>query len=216
MSSRAARDVSVTLGLGVLLLLAVGGVILTRSPSKLVRINTRQTVLGGTTINDAEVCQANEVLPAGVSAMRLGVGSYFGAKIRLRALSDSLVLTEGGIGPTWTGTSVTVPVKPIVRATAHVTICINVAPNSELIFFRGEPASAGESASYDTGALLGGRLAIEYLAPSQRSWWSRIMEVARRMGLGHALSGTWVAVLVALLVAAVAALAVGLSLRELS
>ena len=39
-------------------------------------------------------------------------------------------------------------------------------------------------------------MGIEYLAAGQGSWWSRLVAVSRRLGLGHALTGTWVALLV--------------------
>jgi hypothetical protein len=213
---RAARNVRVTLGVCIVLLLAVGSVTLTHSPPRLVRVTAKQGVLDGTIIGNAEVCQGGEVLPAGVSAIRLGVGAYFGPRVKLTAFSGSLVLTEGDIGPTWTGTSVTIPVKPLSHTTSGVKLCMHIGPNSELVFFKGAPAQASESASYGEGALLGGRVVVEYLAPGTASWWSRILEVARRMGLGHALSGTWVVLLIAALVAAVGVLAVGLVWRELS
>jgi hypothetical protein len=206
----------VTLGVGIVLLLAVSALTLTHAPPRVVRVNTKQTVLGSTIVGSAEVCQTGEVLPAGVSALRLGIGAYFGTRVKLKAFSGSLVLTEGDIGPTWTGTSVTIPVKPLSHTASGVKLCMHVGPNSELIFFKGAPARASESASYGEGALLGGRVAVEYLAPGRGSWWSRILEVARRMGLGHALSGTWVVLLIAALVAAVGALAVGVVWRELS
>ncbi len=212
---RAASDVKVTLGAGIALLAAVGAVTLTHAPTRVVRENTRARVLVGETIGDAEVCQANEVLPAEVSAIRVSVGAYLGSRLRLTAFSGPRLLTEGTIGPTWTGTSATVPVKPLSRAASHVRLCIDIGPNSELIFFTGAAASAGESAEYGRGALLGARVAVEYLAAGQGSWWSRILEVARHMGIGHALGGTWVVLLIAALVAAMGALAVGAVLREL-
>lgn len=213
---RAARDVKVTLGVGIALLLAVGAVTLTHAPPRVVRENMKTRVLGGTITGDAEVCQANEVLPAGISAIRLSAGAYFGPRIRLKAFAGSRVITEGEKGPVWTGTSVTVPVKPVSQTASHVKLCIEIGPNSELVFFRGAPASLSETATYGPGAPLGGRLGVEDLASGQGSWWSQILHVARHMGIGHALDGTWVVLLIAALVAAVGVLAVGLVLRELS
>jgi len=213
---RAARDVKVTLGVGIALLIAVVAITLTHAPPRVVRANTKERVLGGTIIDDAQVCQTGEVLPAGVSAMRLGVGAYFGARIRLKAYSGSRVITEGAVGSTWTGTSVTVPVTPLGRAASDVKLCMEIGPNSELIFFRGAPARQAESAYYGEGALLGGRVAVEYLASGHGSWWSRILTVARHVGIGHALSGTWVVLLIVALVAGAGILAVALVLRELA
>ncbi len=212
---RAARDVKVTLGVGIALVIAVAAITLTHVPPRVVSVGTKARVLEGTIIGDAEVCQINEVLPAGVSAIRLGIGAYFGSRVRLRAFSGSRLLTEGTVGPTWTGTSVTVPVTPLSRPVSHARLCMEIGPNSELIFFRGARAAGGESAYYGAGALLEGRVAVEYLAAGHGSWWSRVLAVARHMGVGHALSGTWVVLLIAALVAAVGILAIGLVLREL-
>jgi hypothetical protein len=213
---RAARDVKVTLGVGIALLLAVGAATLTHAPPRVVRVNTTSRILGGTITGNAELCQPNEVLPAGVSAIRLSAGAYFGPRIKVKAFAGSRVVTEGVQGPVWTGTSVTVPVKPVSETTRHVRLCIEVGPNSELVFFKGVPAGLNETAVYGPGAPLGGRVAVEDLAPGDGSWWSRILTVARHMGIGHALSGTWVVLLIAALVAAVGALAVGLAARDLS
>jgi hypothetical protein len=78
----------------------------------------------------------------------------------------------------------------------------------------GAEAPRSAAAVTSTGEPLAGRLGVEYLAASNRSWWSRILEVARHMGLGHALSGTWVVLLIAALMAAVGALAIRAVLRE--
>ena len=205
-----------TLGVGIALLLAVGAVTLTHAPPRVVRVNTTSRILGGTITGNAELCQPNEVLPAGVSAIRLSAGAYFGPRIKVKAFAGSRVVTEGVQGPVWTGTSVTVPVKPVSQTTSHVKLCMEVGPNSELVFFKGVPAGANETAVYGSGAPLGGRVAVEDLAPGDGSWWSRILTVARHMGIGHALSGTWVVLLIAALVAAVGAFAVGLAARDLS
>jgi hypothetical protein len=100
-----------------------------------------------------------------------------------------------------------------------------IAPNSEPMDVLGLPTTKSQLAAFATewapgqpkGApkALPGRLGIEYLAPSHGSWWSRLLSVARHFGLGRAYSGTWIALLVAALMAAVVVLAVRLSLREL-
>jgi hypothetical protein len=212
---RAGRHVKVTLGVGIALLLVVGVVTLTHSPPRVVRVGTRISGLVGTMITPAEVCQSNELLPADVSAIRVAAGSYFGPGVRVSVFAGSRLIAQGSQGPDWTGTSVTVPVRPLGQPAAHVRLCINIGSNSELVFFKGGAAARRETAEYGPGAPLGGRVQVEYLAAGQSSWWSQLLHVARHMGIGHALSGTWVVLLIAALVAAVGALAVGLTLREL-
>jgi hypothetical protein len=209
------RDVKVTLGVGIVLIAAVGALTLTRAPPRVVRVGTKTLALGPIVNSDEKVCQTNEVLPAGVSAIRVALGSYFGPRVRVTASSDSRVLAEGRRGADWTGTSVTVPVTPLKYTTSQVELCVEVAPNSELVSLSGSPAPERESAILGTGQLLRGRLGVEYLASGQGSWWSRILTVARHMGIGHALSGTWVVLLIAALAAAVGILALRLTWREL-
>ena len=185
-----------------------------RSPPRVVRVGTPSRATYPLTVSDAEVCQPNEVLPAGVSAIRVSLGAYFGSRVRVLALSDSQVFAEGVRGPNWTGDAVTVPVTPRSHATSGVTLCFDAAPNSELLYLGGVASSRAQSAVWQ-GKPLGGRVGVEYLAAGSGSWWSRILTVARHIGIGHALSGTWVVLLIAALVAAVGVLAVRLVLREL-
>lgn len=214
-SMRAARDVKVTLGVGIALVVAVSALVLTRSPPRVVRVGVKTLVRGPTIPGTAEVCQANEVLPAGVSAIRLSLVGFYGARVGVRAYSGSRVLTEGRRGPDWTGTSVTVPVTPLDRTASHVKLCIDVGPNSEPIYLEGIETSTRETAVAHSGQPLDSRVGVEYLAAGRGSWWSRVLSVARHIGIGHLLSGTWVALLIAVLMAAVGALAIRLTLREL-
>ena len=212
---RAAKAVKVTLGVSTLVMVAVVALTLSRSPPRVVRAVGRAELILSSTTNSGETCQPDEVLPAGVSALRITVAAYFGARLRVTAYSGSRVLEEGTRGGEWTGTSVTVPVKPLSHTAKHVKLCVHVGPNSEPIFFAGSTALAQEAAVTGEGAPLAGRLGVEDLAAGQGSWWSRALSVARHMGIGHALSGTWVVLLIAALVAAAGALALTLTLREL-
>ncbi len=223
------RNVKVTLAIGIALMLAMGAWTFTRSPSRVVRVSGPQPDASlGYTIGGGSICQANEVLPSGVSAIRLAIVAFFGPKVRVIVYSGSRVLTEGSRGPTWTGTSVTVPVAALDRRSSHLTLCCVLGPGSERLDFPGyltQPrfaAVAWRSRRTPTpalaaheGHLLGGRIDIEYLAPGRRSWWSRALSVARHMGIGHFASGTWIVLLLAALMAVVGALTVGLASREL-
>lgn len=213
---RAVRRVEVTLGVGVALLVAVCAYALTRSPPRVLRAGAKPIGLLIPLDGDGEACQAKEALPAGVSAIRLSLAAYVGARIRVAAYSGSSVLTEGRRGPDWTGTSVTVPVAPLRQSASDVTLCFDVAPNSEALFLLGRETPAAEAMTTPIGRRLPGRIDIEYLGSGQGSWWSRLLPVARHMGLGRAFSGTWIVLLVAAMVAAVGALAGRLVLRELS
>ncbi len=221
-------NVGVTVLLGFVLFAAVGAFSLTHAPPRLVRAGgpepeTTLTV----TISNGVICQNDEVLPAGVSAIRLSTWVFFGARVHVIVYSGSHIVTQGRKGPDWTGTSVTVPVAPVDHATPNTRVCLAIGPNSERVAIRGNYTPARQSAMiFKHGGPtpkrnpknelgIGGRMTIEYLASGRRTWWSRILEVARHMGLGRPFSGTWIALLIAALTAAAALLAVGLTTREL-
>jgi hypothetical protein len=213
---RAARVVKVTFGVGVALLIAVCAYALSRSPPRVLRAGPKTSGLITALTGDGEACQAGEVLPAGVTAVRLSIAAYVGARIRVKVYSGSQLLTEGGRDPDWTGTSVTVPLTPLRESVSDASVCFDISPNSETLFVLGRETPASEAISLPTGERLSGRLDIEYLGSGQGSWWSRILTVARHMGLGRAFSGTWIVLLIAGMVAAIGVLAGGRALRELS
>jgi hypothetical protein len=211
-----AKKVKVTIAVGVVVLAAVLAVTLTRSPPRVVRVGEGSG--GGllaATDGSGEACQANELLPAHVSAIRLSIVAYVGAGVRVRAYSGSRVVAEGTRGPEWTGTSVTVPVKPLRTSVANARLCVTIEQNSEAIYFFGVTTPARDAAVTATGERLTGRVGVEYLASGTGSWWSRILTVARHMGLGRAFSGTWIVLVIAALMAAVGLLAVRVTMREL-
>jgi hypothetical protein len=227
------RNVKVTLAAGTALTIAVLAVVLTRAPPRVVHASgpPGDSIIG-VNYGQAVFCQAGETLPAGSNAIRLSVVAFFGSRIHVVAYHGSQALTEGIRGPDWTGTSVTVPVRPIDRTTSHVRLCFTFAPNQERIVILGRRTPAREAAVASgigaiaprTSAEAGepsqlippdGRVVVEYLAAGRGSWWSRVLSVARHMGIGHALSGTWLALLAAALMVAVGVLSVRLTLREL-
>ena len=214
--------------LGVLLLAGVGAYTLTRSPVRVVaRSGSQENTALGVTIGDTVLCQPGEVLPAGVTGIRLPIVAFYGSPVNLIAFKGSQVLTSGSHGADWTGVSVTVPVKPLASTATGVNVCFALSPNSEPVIIPGDTAPPREAAvalhsqTLTPAALqsptqrLRGRLALEYVASGRSSWWSRILTVARHMGLGRAYSGTWIALLVAALMLLVVGLAARLTLREL-
>ncbi len=227
------RNVTVTLAVGIALMVAAIAVTLARAPPRVVRAVAQEVVGRGEhrrldlTSGDIAICQAGEVLPAGVSGVRLSMRAFYGAQVQVVAYGDSKVLTEGRRGADWTGQSVTVPVEPLNRASSHVKLCFAIGPNSEPIAILGALASEREKAAVLTSRKirpvaatidavpLGGRVGVEYLAAGRGSWWSRLSSVAGHMGLGRAYSGAWIALLVVALMAGVGVLAVRLTAREL-
>jgi len=118
-------------------------------------------------------------------------------------------------GSGWTGGTVTVPVRPVVgRAVHNVTICFKLGPTREIVTIEGQLTKPAVAARGE-GAALPGRMRIEYVRAGHSSWWSLALPTARRLGLGRAWAGSWVALLLATLMGAVVALCSWVLLREL-
>jgi hypothetical protein len=208
------KSAKLSLGVGTALLAFVCALTLTRAPSRVLRTGTPKVTRGPATTGDTRVCQSGEVLPAGASAVRLSVMAYLGSRVRVKLLAGGRVLADGQRGPDWTGTSVTVPVTPRSRTASNVKLCVRFGPTSETLFLSGAPASGRSAARWENGRSLGGRVGVEYLGSAGGSWWSRILTVARHVGLGRAIGGTWIALVIAVLIASVGFLAVRVVLRE--
>ncbi len=220
--------VKVTLIAGIALVLLVGALVLRGSPPRVLRTSgpaARSSL--GVTQSELTVCQGNEVLPAGATAVRVSIVAFLGSNMQVAALHQGRLLTTGSHNPDWSGSTVTVPIKPLDHSTSNVVVCVAFAPNSELLQLFGTPASSRNSAIFFKGnaiatsraqwqanGTLRGRLSLAYLGPGHRSWWSQATSVATRMGFGHFIGGKSIALLAALLVAAMAFLTVRLTLRE--
>jgi hypothetical protein len=209
------RDVKVAIAVSLALAAAMCAWTLTRSPPRVVRATVTERDELAFAVTGAAACQSNEVLPGDVSAIRLGLDATFGSRLRVRVYSGSRVIAEGSRAADWTGGTVTVPVKPVDRTVFPVKLCFDVGPNSEAIRIIGFHTPAREAAVSPQGETLSGRIGVEYLAAGRGSWWSRALSVARHIGIGHAISGTWVALLIAGLMVAVGALALRVAWREL-
>lgn len=220
--------VKIALAVGVVLLAGVAAVTLKQAPLRTVRVGEPTGAEVGILANVSgviSVCQPGETLPAGVSDIRLALWAWYGAPVHVRAYSGSRILTEGSRGPDWTSNTVTVPVTPLRRSTSNVKLCFAIGPNSQPLLLRGGSARQLASAAVRSSptpqaaesehALLRGKVGVEYLTAGRGSWWSRVSSVAKHMGLGRAYTGTWIAFLVAVLMAAVGVLAIRLTLREL-
>ena len=160
------------------------------------------------------MCQADELLPRGTSALRLAFNMALGARLSVEASAGGRVVAHGLRASGWRGSDVTVPLTSTVSEAQHVTICMSFGVSNEpvgLIGGQTQPAKAAR----DDGKPLPGRVKIEYLHTGSRSWWSLAPDVVRRMGLGRAWSGSWVALLVAALMLATLAVGGWIAVREL-
>lgn len=233
--SAATRLAAATFAVGFVAIAAAVALVLTQAPPRLLRIGypgvkaigPTGATLRGEGAGSFTLCQVGESLPAGASAIRVSLWGFYGAPVHVAAFKDGRPLTQGRRDAAWTSDSVTVPVRPVARPSSEVKLCVALGPNSQPIMVLGPPERGLQSAVLSESIApsanitarhrraLGGRVVVEYLASGRRSWWSRLTAVAHHLGLGRTLSGSWIALLVAAMMAAACALAVRLALREL-
>jgi len=209
--------VKIALAAGLACLIVAVGVTLLGAPIGVVRSNRtpgNEAALWETRL-PTTLCQAHESLPAGTSAIRLWLAAAAGPRISVAVMSDGSVLTSGSRPSIWVGGSVTVPVRPVRRAASNVSVCMSFPLRDEAIIAQGSQTGV-RAATREGGEPLVGRVGIEYLRPTRRSWASRALGIARRMGLGRAAPGTWIALAPLALLAAIVLLSSRLVLRELS
>jgi hypothetical protein len=188
--------IALVAGLG-LIAIAIA-VTLTRSPPSVAHTNwisddaELATATGG-----ASVCQAAEQLARDTSAIRLSLETVIGTPVTVRVLSGGRVVAQGRRSSGWTAASVTVPLSPLRPYAVHdASICFHLAATRGPVQLLGDKTPRAAAMTDERGAPLGGRMKIEDLRAGTSSWWSLAVGVARRMGLGHAASGTWLALLV--------------------
>jgi hypothetical protein len=216
-NSEGAKEIvrtSIVLAAGLVLIAAIVGVTLARSPATLAGTNSMQAENSiGVTVVATNVCQAGETLPAGTSAVRLSLVAIIGSRVSVRALANGKLLTEGSRGAGWTGSEVTVPVRPLARGFSHVTICFGLSELNGEVEVRGQhtyPVAVSVE-----GQRLHGRFRVEYVRAGHSSWGSRISSIATHIGLGRAASGEWMAFFILTLVLSVVALTSWGIVREL-
>lgn len=200
-----------------LALLAIA-LVLTLSGSPLVVTHTNATPASEPILeagSGSNACQAGEALPGGTTAIRLTLVAAVGPRVSLSVFSGARVLTSGITAGGWTSGAVTVPVKALPHAAAPVRICFKLGPSAETVQLGGSRTSATTAARSLSGVPLPGRFTVEYMRRGDSSWWSLAKTMAIHMGLGRAPSGTWVALLVLLLMGTTVATASWLIVKEL-
>jgi hypothetical protein len=207
---------TVALGAGLVLLAIALAIVLSGSPLVVIRANATpadEPILRAT--GNSGACQDGEALPAGVSAIRLILVAVVGPQVGVTVTAGSRPLAAGSTGSGWTAGAVTVPVKPLSHATPGARICFKLGRSAEGVEVGGSKASAAVAARSLDGRPLPGRFTVEYLHRGSSSWWSSAKAVSRRLGLGHAPAGSWIALLLIVAMGGVVATASWLVTREL-
>jgi len=188
---------------------------LSGAPIAVARINTQRHAGLGTTRESLTACQSAETLPRHTSALRLYMFAFTGPRVSVQLLAHGQVIAHGERGAGWTGGSVTVALGPLAGAHQGVTLCFALLLNGdEGVSLSGERTHSALAAQVH-GEPLPGRVRVEDLRPGSSSWWSLALAVARRMGLGHAWAGTWIALLAGALMLGVVLISWRVVFREL-
>jgi hypothetical protein len=208
--------IKVALTIGLALLVLALALTLTQAPTSLARRSTSEDQILGTVSHKVDYCQEDEVLPRETSAIRVHIYAEYGPRVTAALSQKGRVIAHGQQGVGWTGGAVTLPVGALSRTRSGVRLCVALSLNGyETVSLLGEQTPSARAA-HSANTTLQGRLTVEYLRAGRSSWWSLLPEVARRAGLGHAPSGTWVLAFVAALMTGMLALCAGLLVRELS
>ena len=207
-------SVRIALAVGLVLVAAALGVVLSSSPVSVAGTNA---ILASPAFvyasGDSHRCQPGGTVPTGTTAVRISASANIGPSVTLKVFSGSHPVTSGERDAGWgVDETVTVPVTRVLRTIPASTLCIAFGAAIEPFEIKGaqEPTT---TAGGPIGESLG--LRVEYLRPGHASWWSLASSVAHRMGLGHAPAGTWIVFLLIAIMLTVTALASRLILREL-
>jgi hypothetical protein len=162
-----------------------------------------------TTRGNATFCQDGETLPSGTTAMRFWVNTNINPRVRVVVRSGAEVVTEGAQQSGRLTSAIAVPLARVPRIVEDATDCFTIDPAVEPVRLVGGYTPARRPGEPRV------KIRVEYLRAGHRSWWSQALSVARRIGLGRAPSGTWVAFVPLALMLLAGLLAVRLLLRQL-
>lgn len=210
------RTVRIALALsGVVLALTLAAV-LSRAPSVVAGSNGVRAIIGRSELElrggQTSSCQRIGTVPQDTSALRISLGAGAGPRVRVQVLSDGRVATQGELPAGWgLEAAADVPVKPLRHEIHDALLCTSLGPDTGPLKALGTPrASTTEPTRLSEIALR-----VEYLRPGSGSWWSRAPSIAYRVGLGRAVSGTWIAFVALALMIAVGALGARIALADL-
>jgi hypothetical protein len=205
---------AITLAAGLLVIAAALLAVLLQAPRKVTGSNEIATV--GELVSfrpQMTLCQGDELLPASTEAVRLSVAAYIGPAISITVSHGGQTLAVGSRGRGWVSSSLTLALRPALKAPSEVTFCLRRDHTRLVAGVLGNATSVARAATVNATPLAG-RMRVEYLAAGDKSWLSLAHHVARRMGLGHdSPSGGWIVVPLAVLMLSALALAGWLIVR---
>ena len=164
------------------------------------------------------VCQGPEPVPAGTGRVAMVIGSYGkpGPPLALVMRQPGAgVVAAGGLRPGWKEGAVGIQLKRPLKADAAPVVCLVNRGRSRLAFAGVNQAVQGSATRLD-GKLVPERLSFVYTEPTKRSGWSRLGDLASRVGEAHGVGGWlfWLAIALSAVAAAGAIVVVGRNAAE--
>ncbi len=213
------RAVIATLAVGAVA--AATGIALVLSHAEVRRTNTNDVVVRGVVATLAAghaVCQDGERVPAGTTAIALTATPTVPTRnvlaVELLDSASGAPVAAGAAVGRSNGVATPVPLRPRIARERPVRVCLRLSRPAAgaAVQLYGAPTSRATSAM-DGSRAIGAVVHLDYLGGPAQSWWALAPTVARRIGYGHAWSGSSVALLAGLLTLSSIALAAWLLLR---
>ena len=197
--------VKAVLAAGLLVVLVALAVVLLDSKSRQAGSNYVPEVAPTATLGRVdEHCEFEQVVPQDAGALKLLLGTFGrpSPPITVSVTAAGELVSSGRLDGGHPDGEVTVPIRDVPKLRSNARVCI-----------KADGVSAKRRVLlYGNGTLV----RLEWARPGNESWFALIPTVAHRFGLGKPfVSGGWVLLAMALLLAAAWALALRLVIREL-
>jgi len=151
------------------------------------------------------VCQGPDVVAAKTGRVNMVIGSYGKPGPPLRVVlrqSRVGVVAAGGLAPGWKEGAVSIPLAKPLKTIAAPQLCLSNRGASR-VALGGVHASTPGSPTRLNGKVVPERLSLIYTEKDKRSGWSRLGDLASRVGDAHGVGGWvfWAAILLSALAA---------------
>jgi hypothetical protein len=212
------RAVIATLAVGTVAVAV--GIAAALSHAEVRRTNTNDVIVRGVVATlgaDHTVCQDGERAAGGTTAIALTATpsrqTQTTLAVELRDSASGAPVAAGAAVARSAGLTA-VPLRPRIARERPVRVCLRLRRPAAgaAVQLYGDSASRAASAM-DGSQAIGALVHLDYLGGSTQSWWAFAPTVVRRIGYGHAWSGSSVALLAGLLTLTSIALAGWLLLR---
>jgi hypothetical protein len=157
-------------------------------------------------------CQDGELLPKDATSMELSITSISGLSpaVTVQASKRGRTLTRGTTPAGWSGDMVVVPVRRVSQAVSGTRLCISLSKGGSVAFLGTQKGTR----TYDTSPpSTQDRIQVRYPRPGSESWWAYAPTVLHRMALGRAWGGSWIVLLIAVLMVVPGTIAIRQLLR---